>query len=172
MQRANSLEKTLKLGKIEGWRRRGGRGWDGWMVSLTQWTWVWASCRRQRRTGKPGTLQPKGLQRAGCELANKQQFSDGKTSSCENTPWATRVWSLGWEDPWVGKFFWRRERQSTCLENSMDREAWQATVHGVTKSWTWLSDWHTHTDIPEVSNVILKLLELLSWLMIYPKKLC
>ena len=103
MQRANSLEKTLKLGKMEGWRRRGGRGWDGWIVSLTQWTWVWASCRRQRRTGKPGTLQPKGLQRAGCELANKQQFSDGKTSSCENTPWATRVWSLGWEDPWDGK---------------------------------------------------------------------
>ena len=29
MQRANSLEKTLKLGKIEGKRRRGGRGWDG-----------------------------------------------------------------------------------------------------------------------------------------------
>ena len=28
--------------------------------------------------------------------------------------------------------------QYSCLENSMDREAWQATVHGVTKSWTWL----------------------------------
>ena len=28
--------------------------------------------------------------------------------------------------------------QYTCLENSMDRGAWQATVHGVTKSWTWL----------------------------------
>ena len=28
----------------------------------------------------------------------------------------------------------------TCLENSMDRGAWQATVHGVTKSWTQLSN--------------------------------
>ena len=28
--------------------------------------------------------------------------------------------------------------QYTCLENPMDREAWQATVHGVTKSWTQL----------------------------------
>ena len=28
----------------------------------------------------------------------------------------------------------------SCLENPMDREAWWATVHGVTKSWTWLSD--------------------------------
>ena len=29
--------------------------------------------------------------------------------------------------------------QYSCLENSMDRGAWWATVHGVTKSWTWLS---------------------------------
>ena len=28
----------------------------------------------------------------------------------------------------------------SCLENLMDRGAWRATVHGVTKSWTWLSD--------------------------------
>ena len=26
--------------------------------------------------------------------------------------------------------------QHSCLENSMDRGAWQATVHGLTKSWT------------------------------------
>ena len=30
--------------------------------------------------------------------------------------------------------------QYSCLENSMDRGAWWATVHGVTKSWTQLSD--------------------------------
>ena len=30
--------------------------------------------------------------------------------------------------------------QCSCLENPMDRGAWQATVHGVTKSWTQLSD--------------------------------
>ena len=40
MRRADSLEKTLMLGKIEGRRRRDDRGWDGWMASLTQWTWV------------------------------------------------------------------------------------------------------------------------------------
>ena len=43
MQRADSLEKTLMLGKIEGRRRREDRGWDGWMASLTQWTRVWAN---------------------------------------------------------------------------------------------------------------------------------
>ena len=40
MQRIDLLEKTLMLGKIEGGRRRDDRGWDGWMASLTQWTWV------------------------------------------------------------------------------------------------------------------------------------
>ena len=30
--------------------------------------------------------------------------------------------------------------QYSCLENSMDREVWWATVHGVTKSWTQMSD--------------------------------
>ena len=47
IQRADSLEKTLTLGKIEGKRRRGvGRRWDGWMASPTQWTWIWANSRR------------------------------------------------------------------------------------------------------------------------------
>ena len=34
--------------------------------------------------------------------------------------------------------------QYSCLENSMDREAWRATVHGVAKSRTWLST-NTHS---------------------------
>ena len=46
MWRADSLEKTLMLGKIEGRRRRGSRGWDGWMASPTQWALVWANSRR------------------------------------------------------------------------------------------------------------------------------
>ena len=38
MQRADMLEKTLMLGKIEGKREGGDRGWDGWMASPIQWT--------------------------------------------------------------------------------------------------------------------------------------
>ena len=38
MQRANSLEKTLMLGKAEGRRTGGDRGGGGRMASLTQWT--------------------------------------------------------------------------------------------------------------------------------------
>ena len=60
--RTDSLEKTLMMGKIESRRRRDDRGWDGWMASPTQWTWVWASSGRWWRTGKPGMLQSLGLQ--------------------------------------------------------------------------------------------------------------
>ena len=46
----------------------------------------------------------------------------------------TPVRSLGWEDPL------EMEMAISCLENPMDRGAWQATVHGVAKSRTRLSD--------------------------------
>ena len=36
------------------------RGWDGWMASLTQWTWVWINCRSWWWTGRPGVLRPMG----------------------------------------------------------------------------------------------------------------
>ena len=33
--------------------------------------------------------------------------------------------------------------QCSCMENPMDRGTWQATIHGVAKSWTQLNDTHT-----------------------------
>ena len=39
------------------------RGWDVWMASLTQWTWVWTSSRSWWWTDKPGVLQSMGSQR-------------------------------------------------------------------------------------------------------------
>ena len=50
----------------------GNRGWDGWMASLTQWTWVWAKSRKWWRTGKLGVLQPMGLQRIRHGLVTEQ----------------------------------------------------------------------------------------------------
>ena len=67
MWRADSWEKTLMLGRLRAGGEGDDRGWDGWMASPTQWTWVWVLV--------------------------------------------------------------------------MDREAWPAAVHWVTKTRIWLSDW-------------------------------
>ena len=68
--RTDSLENTLMLEKIDG-RRREDRGWDGWMASPTQWTWVWANSRRWWKTGRTGMLQSMGSQRVGHHWVTK-----------------------------------------------------------------------------------------------------
>ena len=41
------------------------RGWDGWMASLTRWTWVWVISRSWWWTGRPGVLRFMGSQKVG-----------------------------------------------------------------------------------------------------------
>ena len=45
------------------------RGWDGWMTSPIQWTWVWVNSGSWWWTGRPGMLQSTGLQRVGHDWA-------------------------------------------------------------------------------------------------------
>ena len=54
----------------------------------------------------------------------------------KNPPAMQETWvrSLGWENPLED--FHGNPLQYSCLENPMDRGAWRATVHGVTKSQT------------------------------------
>ena len=93
MWKAHSLEKTVMLGKTEGKRRRGGRRWDGWMASPTQWTWAWASSERQWRTGKPGMLQSMESQRVGRDLASEKRRLE--TSWRLTNIWMRRVYKEG-----------------------------------------------------------------------------
>ena len=70
------MEKTLRLGKIEG--EGDDRGWDGWMASLTQWTWVWANSGSWWWTGRPGMLQSLGLQRVRHDWINELNWTWGE----------------------------------------------------------------------------------------------
>ena len=65
MWRADTFEKTLMLGKIEGRRRRGGQRVKWLDASPTQWTWVWVISWSWWRTGRPGMLWFMGSQRVG-----------------------------------------------------------------------------------------------------------
>ena len=56
----------LKVG-VEG----NNRGWDGWMASLTQWTWVWVNSKSRWWTGRPGVLQSMGSQKVGYDWATE-----------------------------------------------------------------------------------------------------
>ena len=47
------------------------RGWDGWMASLSRWTWVWVNSRSWLWTGRPGVLQSMGSQRIGQDWATE-----------------------------------------------------------------------------------------------------
>jgi len=44
-------------------------GWDGWMASLTRWTWVWVNSGSWWWTGRPGVLQFMGSKRVGHDWA-------------------------------------------------------------------------------------------------------
>ena len=71
MWRADSFEKTLMLGKIEGRRRRGWQRMRWLDTSPTQWTWVWVNSGSWWWTGRPGMLWFIGAQRVWHDWATE-----------------------------------------------------------------------------------------------------
>ena len=71
MWRTDSLEKTWCWERLKAGGEGDDRGWDGWMASQTQWTWVWVSYGSWWWTGKPGVLQSIGSQRIGQDWATE-----------------------------------------------------------------------------------------------------
>ena len=52
------------------------RGWDGWMASPTQWTWVWVDSGSWWWSGRPGVLWSMGWQRVGHDWATELNWND------------------------------------------------------------------------------------------------
>ena len=74
--------KSWLIGKDSCWEGLGAggegddRGWDGWMASLTRWTWVWVNSRSWWWTGRPGVLQFMGSQRVGHDWATELNWTE------------------------------------------------------------------------------------------------
>ena len=51
-------------------------GWDGWMASPTQWTWVWVDSRSWWWTGRPGMLRFMGSQRVGHDWMTELNWTE------------------------------------------------------------------------------------------------
>ena len=86
------------------------RGWDGWMASLTRWTWVWVNSGIW--TGRPGVLRFMGLQRVGHDWATELNWSANlgfpRGAVVKNpTANAEAAGDVGGFDPWV-KLPWSR----------------------------------------------------------------
>ena len=60
------------------------RGWDGWMASLTLWTWVSVNSGSWWWTGRPGVLRFMGSQRVGHDWATDLIWSDGEEGPLED----------------------------------------------------------------------------------------
>ena len=68
------------------------RGWDGWMVSLTQWRWVWVDSGSWWWTGRPGMLWSMGSRRVGHDWATELNWNQTHTLQEKNTPgWYTSL---------------------------------------------------------------------------------
>ena len=83
------------------------RGWDGWMASLTRWTWVWVNSGSWWWTGRPVVLRFMGSQRDGHDWATDLMWSDLKGSMSRvmsSVCWTIAVWRGGRDQ--LGNLSW------------------------------------------------------------------
>ena len=140
MWRTDSLENPWCWERLKAGGEGDDRGWDGWMASLTQGTQVWVSSRRWWRTGNPGVLQSMGSQRVRRDWATEQQQQ--QYFHLQQTRLAGQVGSKEIVNEKLLRWFciWNLVHLLSYL-SLKEREAWHVAIHGVAKSWTWLSNW-------------------------------
>ena len=99
------IGKDPEAGQDWRWEEKGDdRGWDGWMASSIQWTWVWANFWRWWRTEKSSVLQSMGSQRAGHDLVSEHD----NTTTMKHSVGGSKSWG---QPPFKG---WGQEEKGTA----------------------------------------------------------
>ena len=89
------------------------RGWEGWMASSTQWTWVWVNAGRWWWTGRPGMLQSMESQRVGHDWATALNWILIIFREWSQVPLVPPL--LHQADGWVGRWMWPQHVTITLL---------------------------------------------------------
>ena len=76
MWRADSFERPWCWERLRARGEGDDRGWDGWMISPTRWTWVWVDSGSWWWTGRPGMLRFMGLQRIRHDWATELNWTE------------------------------------------------------------------------------------------------
>ena len=120
------------------------RGWNCWMASATQWTWVCVNSGSWWWTGRPGVLRSMGLQRVGHDWATELSWTDWctkvevggkcserKATNCGHCRGISELWPERWLHRWLRWWRicwqWRRPGFSSWAGRITQRKAWQPT---------------------------------------------
>ena len=160
MQRADSFEKTLMLGKIEGRRRRGWQRMRWLMASPIQWTWIWMNSSSWWWTGRPGMLWFMGSQRVGHNwvtelrqyIKKQRHYFARKSLSSQSYGFSSShvwMWELDYKESWTLKnwCFWTVVLEKS-LESPLDCKEIQPLYPKGNQSWIFIGRTDVDAETP------------------------
>ena len=133
-----SHQKNLKRpwcwGRLKAGREGDDRGWDGWMSSLTWWTWVWVSSGSWWWTRTPCVVQSMGLQRVGHDWVTEVNWTVDVSGS------ESKVWCCK-EQYCIGTWNVRSMNQGKLEETGMARV--NINILGISeRKWMWIGEFN------------------------------